>query len=83
MPCQVRGTPASGKTSLAELVSHYIRQQEPATNLIWIQGWSYKPVDEAGWQLTVVVKPGAAESRLVVSLNGFTGAFAALQSAVQ
>jgi invasion protein IalB len=38
---------------------------------------------KAGWQLTVVVKPGAAESRLVVSLNGFTGAFAALQSAVQ
>ena len=38
---------------------------------------------KAGGQLAVVVKPGAGESRLAVSLSGFTSAFAALQSAVQ
>jgi hypothetical protein len=49
--CQVRGTPASGKTWLAELVSWYIRQQEPATHVIWIQGWSRDEVKAKGrWQ---------------------------------
>jgi len=48
--CQVRGTPASGKTSLAQLVSRYIRQQEPPTNVIWIQGWSCDKVEaKGGW----------------------------------
>ena len=39
-PCQVRGTPASGKTSLAELIRGRIHQQEHATAVIWVQGWS-------------------------------------------
>jgi len=46
--CQVRGTPASGKTSLAELVGARVREQEPATNVIWVQGWPPKPVHEGG-----------------------------------
>ena len=43
---QVRGTPGSGKTSLAELLCQHIRQQEPATKTIWIQGWS---PGKGGW----------------------------------
>jgi len=52
--------------------------------------WAAVPVGDyllaalkAGRELAVIVKPGAGESRLVVSLSGFTGAFTALQSAVQ
>ena len=52
--------------------------------------WAVVPIGDdllgslkAGQQLAVVVKPGAGESRLLVSLSGFTSAFTALQSAVQ
>ena len=52
--------------------------------------WAAVPVGDnllaamkAGGALTVVVKPGAGESRLVVSLAGFTGAFTALQATAQ
>jgi len=51
-PCQVRGTPASGKTSLAELIRYHVSQQEPATHVIWIQGWPFKSdrLGVAGWE---------------------------------
>lgn len=48
---QVRGTPGSGKTSLAGLLCHYIRQQEPITNIIWVQGWQRTEITaKGGWQ---------------------------------
>jgi len=37
---QVRGTPASGKSTLARLLSHHLKALEPSTPLIWIDGWS-------------------------------------------
>jgi hypothetical protein len=36
---QVRGTPASGKSMLAELLAQHIRQKEPAVHVIMIDAW--------------------------------------------
>ena len=48
---QVCRTPGSGKSSLAELLCHYIRQREPLTNIIWIQGWQRPEIiAKGGWQ---------------------------------
>jgi hypothetical protein len=48
---QVRGTPASGKTTLAGLLCDYIRQWEPTTNIIWIEGWPRNEINaKGGWQ---------------------------------
>jgi hypothetical protein len=56
---QVRGTPASGKSSLAVLLAHHIKQQEPAANVIFIANWDLKAVDAAGnWQSHLVDKYG-------------------------
>jgi len=43
----VRGTPASGKTTLAQLLAKHIRQQEPAVHVIPVYGW---PLGEVNWQ---------------------------------
>jgi hypothetical protein len=42
--CQVRGTPASGKSTLSVLIYHYIKQQEPTRRVIWIDGWHHDTV---------------------------------------
>ena len=47
---QVRGTPASGKSTLAMLLSRYIRVQEPNVRVIWIARWKLDDVAEyGGW----------------------------------
>ena len=56
---QVRGTPGSGKSSLAGLLCHHIRQQEPVTNIIWIQGWQRTVIEaQGGWQCYFQKKKG-------------------------
>ena len=44
--CQVRGTPASGKSTLSVLIHHYIKQQEPTRRVIWIDGWHPETVQK-------------------------------------
>ena len=36
---QVRRTPASGKSTLAQLLLYHIMAPEPSTPFIWIEGW--------------------------------------------
>jgi hypothetical protein len=36
---QVRGTPASGKSTLASLIFEHIESQEPATHVVWVDSW--------------------------------------------
>jgi hypothetical protein len=45
---QVRGTPASGKTRLAQLLAQYIILQEPASHVIWVGTWPLEEVKELG-----------------------------------
>jgi len=45
---QVRGTPASGKSTLAKLLGRHIRVQEPRVHVIWIFGWKRDNVAECG-----------------------------------
>jgi hypothetical protein len=48
---QVRGTPASGKTILAQLLAQHIRQQDPTVNVIWVNGWPMEEIrDTGGWR---------------------------------
>ena len=49
---QVRGTPASGKSTLAKLLSEHIKAKEPYVHVIWIDGWNLGDVEKSrGWQL--------------------------------
>jgi hypothetical protein len=49
---QVRGTPASGKTTLAKLLIQHIHVQEPSVNVIWIPSWKLDEVEGCGgWYL--------------------------------
>lgn len=41
---QVRGTPVSGKTTLAVLLGHYILEQEPSVHVIFINKWPVENV---------------------------------------
>jgi hypothetical protein len=45
---QVRGTPASGKSTLAMLLSRHIQVQEPHVRVIWIGGWKLDDVANCG-----------------------------------
>jgi len=36
---QIRGTPASGKTTVAKLLQHYIRKREPGSLVVRIPSW--------------------------------------------
>src|ERR1700742_2120354 len=45
---QVRGTPASGKTVLAQLLGEHIRERDPTVNIIWINGWPQEEVARTG-----------------------------------
>ena len=45
---QVRGTPASGKSTLAMLLGRYIRVQESNVRVIWIGGWKLDEMAEWG-----------------------------------
>jgi hypothetical protein len=48
---QVRGTPASGKTTLALLLAKRIREQDPTVNVIWVNGWPQEEVaGMGGWR---------------------------------
>jgi hypothetical protein len=65
--CQVRGTPASGKTSLAKLVAQYIRQQEPSMHVIWIQGWPHDEIQAEGcWECYFQNKKGWVKTEKTV-----------------
>ncbi|KAI0280375.1 hypothetical protein BGY98DRAFT_1137080 [Russula aff. rugulosa BPL654] len=44
----VRGTPASGKTTLALLLAYHINQQEPAAHIIYIPAWPLQRVRAVG-----------------------------------
>lgn len=45
---QVRGTPASGKTTLAQLLGEHIRERDPTVNVIWVNGWPREEVAGMG-----------------------------------
>ena len=45
---QVRGMPASGKSTLTKLLSWHIRDQEPDVHVVWIGGWKLDDVAECG-----------------------------------
>lgn len=56
---QVRGTPASGKTTLALLLAQHIHQQEPAVHTIYIPIWPLQDVEAiGGWQFYLRQKYG-------------------------
>ena len=45
---QVRGTPASGKSTLANLLGKHIGDREPLVHVIWISGWKFGDVEASG-----------------------------------
>ena len=45
---QVCGTPASGKTVLAQLLADHISQTDSNVCIIWIYGWPLKDIKESG-----------------------------------
>jgi len=45
---QVRGTPASGKSTLAQLLSQHICVQEPDVHVIWVGMWDFDDVAQCG-----------------------------------
>ena len=45
---KVRGTPASGKTVLAQLLADHISRQDPDVHIVWVYGWPLKEVKESG-----------------------------------
>ena len=45
---QVRGTPGSGKTTLALLLARYITVQDPNVRVIWLDGWPLQKVEDIG-----------------------------------
>jgi hypothetical protein len=45
---QVRGTPASGKSTLAKLLGRHIRVQEPDVRVIWVDGWERDDAAKCG-----------------------------------
>ncbi len=47
---KVRGTPASGKTVLAQLLAIHISQQNSNVHTIWIQGWPQQVVDSRNYR---------------------------------
>jgi hypothetical protein len=64
---QVRGTPSTGKTSLAELLGDHITQQEPTTNVIWIQGWPHDDIKATGrWRNYFEIEKGWVEDQQTV-----------------
>jgi hypothetical protein len=53
----VRGTPASGKTTLTRLLAQYIRQQEPAVDIIPVHRWPPESVRGiGGWQAYLLAR---------------------------
>jgi Cdc6-like AAA superfamily ATPase len=48
---QVRGTPAGGKTILAQLLAQYVSQQEPDVDVICVQAWPIEEVENLSWLL--------------------------------
>jgi hypothetical protein len=49
---QVRGPPASGKTTLTKLLHHYILEQEPDARVTCVPSWSSETVldQKGGWR---------------------------------
>ena len=49
---QIRGTPASGKTTLAKLLQHYIRKKEPGSQVVRISSWRSEEAlaTRGGWR---------------------------------
>ncbi|KIL60852.1 hypothetical protein M378DRAFT_905153 [Amanita muscaria Koide BX008] len=53
---QVRGTPASGKTVLGQLLAAHISRQEPDVHIVWVYGWPkesgdyHKRLKKLGWK---------------------------------
>lgn len=64
---QVRGTPGTGKTSLAELLAYHITQQEPTTHVIWMQGWPQDYIKARGrWRDYFKIDKGWVENQQTV-----------------
>ena len=56
---QVRGMPASGKSTLAKLLSRHIWDQEPDVHVIWIGGWKLDDVAKyGGWYSFLKMRKG-------------------------
>jgi hypothetical protein len=60
---QVRGTPGSGKTVLAQLLAQYVLRRDPDMNVIWVNGWSLEEVEESGGLFSYLEKKGWAPDR--------------------
>jgi predicted AAA+ superfamily ATPase len=64
---QVCGTPASGKSTLAKLLGRYIKDREPAIDLIWISGWTFTDVEATGgWERYLKYKRHWVEDKKTV-----------------
>ena len=63
---QVRGTPASGKTVLAQLLADHISQNDPNVRIIWIYGWPLKDVKESGNYRSYLEQQGWVEREKTV-----------------
>jgi hypothetical protein len=55
---KVRGTPASGKTVLAQLLAQYISRNDPTMKVIWIDRWPLKDVKAIGGYRNYLQKMG-------------------------
>ncbi len=86
---KVRGTPASGKTVLAQLLAEHIYQQDESVHIIWIYGWPTKAerrnyrsyLQEKGWieyAKTVFIFDEAQESYHDIEL--WTGFFKSMRA---
>ena len=61
---QVRGTSASGKSTLAMLLGRHIRVQEPDVRVIWIGGWNIDDVAQCGgWSSYLAKRKGGSQAR--------------------
>ena len=63
---KVRGTPASGKTVLAQLLADHISQQDPDVHIVWIYGWPLREVKESGNYRSYLEQQGWVERQKTV-----------------
>jgi hypothetical protein len=63
---QVRGTPASGKTMLAQLLGQYLSQQEPDVDVIWADEWPIQEVKDIGGYRPYLKRLGWKEGQKTV-----------------
>jgi hypothetical protein len=61
---QVRGTPASKKSTLAKLLGQYIDDREPLVHVIWVSRWKFDDVEAFdGWYSYLKKRKGWKEDK--------------------